>query len=59
MIPATPLYISAQMCSKETLTREEACEAIANLSMQCSDNEVVEKLVRHLFGVLNGKNDYV
>ena len=43
------------MNSKETVTREEACAAIANLAAQCSDTEVVEKIVRHLFGVLNGR----
>ena len=42
------------MSSKEAVTRDEACDAIANLALQCSDTEVIEKIVRHLFGVLNG-----
>ena len=51
----TLISLSAQMNSKEAVTRDEACVAIANLTLQCSDTEVVEKVVRHIFGVLNGK----
>ena len=47
--------VLAQMNSKEAVTRDEACEAIANLAAQCSYTEVVEKIVRHMFGVLNGR----
>lgn len=51
------ILFTAQMNSKETETRDEACVAIGNLAVQCSDAEVIEKLVRHLFGVLNGRSD--
>ena len=49
------ISLLAQMNSKEAVTRDEACVAIANLAVQCSDTEIVEKVVRHIFGVLNGK----
>ena len=44
------ISLLAQMNSKEVVTRDAACVAIANLAEQCSDTEIVEKVVRHIFG---------
>lgn len=46
---------TAQLTSKEAGTRDEACRAALNLASQCSDHEIVGKLTKHLFAVLNGK----
>ena len=49
------LYCSTvQLTSKDSSVRDEASAAILNLGIQCSDHEVVEKVTKHLFGVLNG-----
>ncbi|XP_060079689.1 stalled ribosome sensor GCN1-like [Ylistrum balloti] len=49
---AKPLGV--QICSKDPATRAEAVTAFKNLAVQCSDTEAVEKLVCHLFDILNG-----
>nr|XP_022338883.1 eIF-2-alpha kinase activator GCN1-like [Crassostrea virginica] len=46
--------LGVQLCSKEDICRQEAVAAFTNLAKQCSDSGAVEKLVTHLFGVLNG-----
>ncbi|XP_069136043.1 stalled ribosome sensor GCN1-like [Argopecten irradians] len=46
--------LGVQICSKDPATRAEAVTAFKNLAVQCSDTEAVEKLVSHLFGILNG-----
>ncbi|KAL4223498.1 eIF-2-alpha kinase activator GCN1 [Mactra antiquata] len=46
--------IGVQLTSKDIQARSEACNAVTNLASQCSDHEIVAKIVKHLFGVLNG-----
>ncbi|XP_071180493.1 stalled ribosome sensor GCN1-like [Mytilus edulis] len=46
--------IGSQFGSKEENTRQEAAHAFKSLAEQCSDHEAVEKIVTHLFAVLNG-----
>lgn len=50
---------AAQLHSKEDATRDIAANGCLNLARQCSDPTAVEKLVKLLFAVLNGKYLYM
>ena len=54
----TNIYFTAQFSSKDDNTRQEAALAFRSLAEQCSDHEAIEKIVTHLFGVLNGNYIY-
>ncbi|KAL3857310.1 hypothetical protein ACJMK2_011991 [Sinanodonta woodiana] len=46
--------LGGQLTAKNDTTRAEACSAVANLAVQCSDPSAVEKVVVYLFEVFNG-----
>ena len=50
------LCLLAQLHSQDEVIRDTAAGASRHLARQCSDPGSVEKLVKHFFAVLNGKN---